>query len=202
MLKFNVMEDLEGEIWKPIIYKGVDYTGHYEVSNMGRVRSVKFGFRIRKSSISTSGYCGITLFYDGSQKSMSVHSLVISSFCRDITEKEVVDHINSNKIDNRLINLRILEFRLNCSRERVAKSNLPCGVILNNSIYFYFMTRIRINTSFLYLGNYKDENKAKEAYEIALKCHNEGYDLLSVINLVDEYRISIGLKPIKRKINA
>jgi len=29
------------EIWKSIgVYRGIDYTGMYEVSNMGRVRSV------------------------------------------------------------------------------------------------------------------------------------------------------------------
>ena len=39
------MSVLTKERWKPIIYKGIDYTGMYEVSNLGRTAIIKNGVK-------------------------------------------------------------------------------------------------------------------------------------------------------------
>ena len=193
------MEDLEGEIWKPIIHKGVDYTGHYEVSNMGRIKSLKYNHRILKGSLNHSGYLGITLTFKKVQVATSLHGIVVSSFLRNVKKGEVVDHINSDKLDNRLCNLRIVTIRFNCSRERVLKSNLPCGVVLNKRDT-KIQSSIRFNNKLIFLGHYLCVQSASNAYKIALLNHSHGSELKDVFKKVDEYRISIGLKPIKRRV--
>ena len=111
MYFYEKMEKLFSEIWKPV--KG--YEGLYEVSNLGNVRSVdryietKKGKcfrkgRMRKSFISNKGYRMLNL---GSKKYL-VHRLVANAFCEnpDREKFNVVDHINTDTLDNRADNLR------------------------------------------------------------------------------------------------
>lgn len=92
------------EKWKPV--KG--YEGLYEVSNLGNVRSLRFGkvkvLKIRPNS----GYLLVDLRKDGKRKSLLVHRLVYTAFIGPITPGMTVDHINGIKTDNRVENLQLL----------------------------------------------------------------------------------------------
>jgi len=105
------MKDIKIEIWKPIN----GYEGLYEVSNLGNVRSLdryietKKGKcfrkgRMRKSFISNTGYKIVSLC----GKKYLVHRLVANAFCEnpDRERFNVVDHINTDTLDNRADNLR------------------------------------------------------------------------------------------------
>lgn len=70
------------EVWKPI--KG--YEGLYEVSNMGRVRSLRnnhgnYREKILKQQDNGDGYLQVTLYKDGKAKHFTVHRLVAMAFC-------------------------------------------------------------------------------------------------------------------------
>jgi hypothetical protein len=197
------MEDLDGEIWKPIIYKGVDYTGIYEVSNMGRVKSFKKEAAIL-NPFDSKGYKKVKLYFSSNITHANVHSLVISCFLRlpIIKKKEVVDHINSIKHDNRLSNLRIISIRENSSREVVNRSGLPCGVSKDNGGLFKAQIKCNNNSTKLYIGTYSDTVIASNAYKSALNeiIKDDDVKTNKIIEAVDNYRISIGLKPIKRRV--
>ena len=80
---------------------------YYYISNYGRVFSCVTG-RICGTSISNAGYECITLRLNDktSIKSMSIHRLVLRCFIPIPNASEMhVNHINGNKLDNRLINL-------------------------------------------------------------------------------------------------
>ncbi len=65
------------EIWRAI----VGYEGLYQVSNWGRVKSLKYGKeRILKSGKNTSSYLIVRLWKDGKQKCFLVHRLVGMAF--------------------------------------------------------------------------------------------------------------------------
>lgn len=84
-----------GEIWKKI--KGYDY----EVSTNGNVRN-KFGKLLKPHYI--KGYYNVCLYSNKVRKEFMVHRLVADTFIGINSELEV-NHINENKLDNRIENL-------------------------------------------------------------------------------------------------
>jgi hypothetical protein len=107
------MENNE-EIWKDI----PDFIGYYQVSSIGRIKSLsisvksrhKKGYRIKTEKIMSLGIncCGynrIVLRKFGSHKQFSVHRLVAICFLENTNNKETVNHIKGIKTDNRVENL-------------------------------------------------------------------------------------------------
>jgi|TARA_R110001606_G_scaffold232602_1_gene380059 hypothetical protein len=99
------------EIWKDV----VGYEGDYQVSNMGRVKSFKkyqgVSSRIIKPSKAHNGYLVFNLCKNNSKKTYSVHKIIQESFNLG---KGVVDHIDGNRVNNMLSNLRVGSQRDNC----------------------------------------------------------------------------------------
>lgn len=105
--------------------KWVDIPGfeEYQVSTLGRVKSKPKHFmkeKILTGTIDPNGYIRVGLRKNNKAYCKQVHRLVIESFrpTKDI-DKEV-DHINRDRQDNRLINLRWVTRKEN-SQNRVYK---------------------------------------------------------------------------------
>ena len=92
------------EIWKDI--KG--YEGIYQVSNLGRVRSLDridsnnhpLKGVILKSYISNSGYLLVGLYKQQKRDGKLLHRLVAEAFIPNPENKPEIDHINTIKTDN------------------------------------------------------------------------------------------------------
>ena len=97
------------EIWKDI--KG--YEGLYKISNLGRVKSLSRYMKNRKCeeiikipSITNKGYYRLPLCKYGEIKYFHIHRLVAEAFIPNPENKPTVDHINRDKLNNCLDNLR------------------------------------------------------------------------------------------------
>lgn len=102
------------EIWKPI--KG--FEGYYEVSNLGRIKSLpKTIYRIVKAVVTpievgeyimhphAAPYQMVTLRANGKSVIRSVHRIVAETFIPNPDNLPQVNHINEIKTDNRAENL-------------------------------------------------------------------------------------------------
>ena len=89
------------EDFKPI--KG--YENEYLIGSNGNVFSVRAGRTIRPNT-DKDGYLYVVLSVNQKRKTMKVHRLVAMAFIPNAENKPAVDHINGNKTDNKVANLR------------------------------------------------------------------------------------------------
>ena len=93
------------ETFKPV--RG--YSGLYEVSDFGDVRSLKYGkVRYLKKMKYSNGYEYLRLYRDRKSKPYRVHRLVYEAFHGTIPDGYEIDHIDGDKLNNRLGNLRVV----------------------------------------------------------------------------------------------
>lgn len=88
------------EIWKPTYV-----TDNYSVSNLGRVRNNRTG-RILKPVDAGEGYRRVGISLNGKRKLYSVHRLVAEAFCLKLESRTEVDHIDGDRGNNVVGNLR------------------------------------------------------------------------------------------------
>lgn len=98
------------EIWKPV----VGYEGLYEVSNLGKVKSLGNTLKcsrfrgietIMRQEVTELGYCRVALRKDRKYKHWSVHRLVAIAFLPNPDNLPVVNHKDENPKNNRVDNL-------------------------------------------------------------------------------------------------
>ena len=120
------------EIWRDID----EYKGIYQVSNLGNVKSL-IGYNGKKyisrekllsKTLSTTGYYKVELYKEKEKKSLRVHRLVAIAFIENPLNKEQVNHIDGNKLNNNVENLE-----WNTSLENIRHS-ISAGLRIINTI--------------------------------------------------------------------
>ena len=123
------------EIWMPIS----KYEGLYQVSNLGRIKSLysrtnnlKKG-NIIKQRKNINGYLTVGLTKNNKQKTLRVHRLVAKEFCSNPKNKPCVNHIDGKKENNNYLNLEWVTYSEN--HKHAYKNNLMNrkGEFHNNS---------------------------------------------------------------------
>ena len=114
------------EIWKDI----EGYGGLYQVSNLGRVKSLNYN-RTKKEKIlkprsNKDGYLNVNLYKEGRMKTCLVHRLVAKAFIPNPDNKSQVNHRDEDKTNNCVDNLEWMTRRENINygtrNERSGKS--------------------------------------------------------------------------------
>ena len=123
------------EIWKTI-----PELPNYQVSNLGRVKSLERKVKGRNGSIrivrekilkpgkDKKGYLQVALYDNkGERKNMRIHRIVCDAFISNPNNLPQVNHKNECKTDNRVENLEYCDAKYNCNfgsrTERSAKAH-------------------------------------------------------------------------------
>lgn len=122
------------EIWKDI----KDYEQLYQISNFGRVRSLKYhcsnNTKILKEDCSDKrGYRRVTLCKNGITKRYLVHRLVYETFVGEIPEGMQVNHRDEKPNNNKLTNIEVVSITDNLNYGNHNK-NVSNSLINNKGI--------------------------------------------------------------------
>lgn len=154
------------ETWKNI----PDYDGVYQISDVGSVKSLKGNTKILTQSVNGAGYLQVGLYKNGKETKCRTHQLVAIAFLDHIPNGNtlVVDHINHNRLDNNLTNLRITTHRENANKAHLKSSSKYIGVGWCERRNRW-RSRITIGAKDVHLGYFKTEIEASIVYQEKLK---------------------------------
>ncbi len=149
---------LQLTIWLPI--KGYD---NYEVSICGQVRNVKTK-RILKPGVNSCGYYLVALCRNCKLKTHKIHRLVANAFIPNLDNKKCIDHIDNNRLNNTISNLRWVSYQENSFNSSLSSKNTS-GI---KGVSFCkdknkWRARIEINGKEIHLGLYNNLEDAKNA---------------------------------------
>jgi hypothetical protein len=160
------------EIWKDI----PNYEGYYQVSDLGRVKSLKRkGVRKDRFLVPTKfrEYYYFSLMKDNKNKKIQISRILYSVFKGELKKDMVIDHIDNNPSNNSLGNLQQISIRENLCKDKKGSSKYR-GVSWS-SAYSIWISQICFNGKNKYLGRFKNEYDAHLAYQKELKqIENDG----------------------------
>ena len=137
---------------------------------------------VENNSNHGDGYCQVT--WNG--KKTLYHTIVwILSTGEDIPEGLQIDHINGDRIDNRIENLRLVTSRENGQNMKVHREGklIGCGFTKRDSRY---MARLVIDKKAIFLGYYDTKEEAHNIYVRACKRIEEYTDSASFRELINK----------------
>ena len=134
--------------------------------------SVSTWKRVESKANQSNGYCQIG--FNG--KKYMYHVILWVLFHKENIQEDLrIDHINGNRIDNRIENLRLVTQRENCQNRKEHRNGELAGSIYRKKDKKY-RAQISINNKDVYLGYYQTDKEANKAYEKACQHIDEYVD--------------------------
>lgn len=169
------------EIWRDT----PGYKGCYQASSLGRIKSLSRKLRfvskggreffrisnekILKQTPIPNGYLAVSLNKKGIRQVLKTHTIVAMAFLghKRCGHKLVVDHKDDNILNNCKYNLQLITQRKNSTKKLRGKSKYS-GVTWRKNRSFW-IANIFFNGKKIYLGSFKTEIEASNAYQNKLK---------------------------------
>jgi hypothetical protein len=157
------------------VYKTIDDYDNYEVSNMGNVRNKKTGL-VLKLNTEKWGYKTVSLCKSKNKKTFKVHRIVALTFIPNCDNKPFIDHIDRNKQNNIITNLRWVTCSENAMNTTISKNNKTT----KTGVYYHkgrnrWNTSIMVNGVSIFGGSFKTFEEAKENRNELEKLHFKAF---------------------------
>lgn len=144
------------ENWKDI----PNYEGLYQASDLG---NIKRNNKLLKPSINHYGYYYVVLCKEGKSKTFRIHRLVLLAFKGN--SDLIVDHINGNKLDNKLSNIEYVTPRENSKRYHIQQNTTSKYIGVSKQKSGRWRSMVHINGTSRHIGTFFTEFEAHIAYQ-------------------------------------
>ena len=111
MFRLRITGNLGFEFWQDI----PEYEGLYQASTYGRIRNKKNISAVNYHINCKWGYCQLHLWINGNSYSKRVHRLIAETFIPNPNKYREINHIDENKLNNRVENLEWCTHKYNCA---------------------------------------------------------------------------------------
>src|SRR5262249_40965479 len=99
---------MRNDFWRDVL----GYAGHYQVPREGQVRSLKRN-KLLSLVPTRNGYLRVNLYREGKARAHLVHRIVVEAFRGPLAPGMTVHHVDSDKRNNRLSNLKAMSLEQN-----------------------------------------------------------------------------------------
>lgn len=161
----NYTQELNKEKWIDI----PGYDGIYQISDLGNVKSLKYNKEIILKPAISGGYYNVVLSKNNIKKTFKIHQLMaIAFFNHTLGHKLVIDHKDSNKLNNNINNLSIISHRDNSRKEknRIKSEKNGCelhtGVFKKDKLKKYHILFAIKNSKLNHFGYYSNLDQANQ----------------------------------------
>ena len=157
------LENIENEEWRDI----PNYEGLYQVSNMGRVKSIRYMYGNYREKIlsqflnNKNGYLQLNLWKEGKIKTCYVHRLVGNAFIENPNNLPCFNHKDEDKTNNCVDNLEPCDHKYNLNYKNAQARRVA------STDYKAFQARRVASTDYKAIAEKKrnDPNKSKQVYQ-------------------------------------
>jgi hypothetical protein len=144
-------------------YRPIPNYPNYEVSNLGNVRQ-KLKNKILKGSPDKAGYLRVSLCDDSIVKVTKIHRIVAEVFLENPDNKNQVDHINNDKNDNSVNNLRwCTSQENNRNKPKSVKNTSGIKGVCWDKYANKWKAGIKLDGISIHIGNFTNIEDAKQA---------------------------------------
>ncbi len=150
-------------------WKQINNYPNYLVSNFGSVKNKLTGLKLGAIDKKT-GYINVGLRnteLNNPQKNCKVHRLVAEHFLENFDKKMNIDHIDGNKENNHISNLRCVTQMINCHNRRKTTSKTSSRFIGvrrdKKPLKNLWRSEITYNYKTTFIGYFKTEEEAAKA---------------------------------------
>ncbi len=145
---------------KKIPLQSKKYPGHYALVDDEDAEYLLYSWQLHKTHVKCRD-----LFYADSKHFGLMHRVIaFVGMGIEIDDKDMIDHINGNGLDNRRCNLRVVTPRQNTQNKRSIRTSKYPGVFWHNQNKKW-CSYIGINGVQRYLGIFSTEIEAFQAYK-------------------------------------
>lgn len=136
---------------------------NYSISNLGNVKNTKTG-RILKQNLAASGYFIINIYINKKRKSYIIHRLMGIYFIENPNNLYFIDHIDRNKLNNNINNLRWINRKENNNNRKSSLNKKGSVRFINGKFEYKYWLNTDNKLKYKTFETYKEFRDFRNTY--------------------------------------